>query len=150
MNSENPVIFALGASCAFGANICGHLGITLSALEEREFKDGEHKTRPLVSVRGKSRDPVTTRYVASLFEAVGVDRVVTVDAHNLAAFQNAVRIRTEHLDAKNLFVEHFAPLVSDEEPVVVSPDVGGVKRAEQLQAGMLGVRSWKSIAAKVS
>lgn len=53
MNSENLVVFALGFSPAFGENICGHPGITLSALEERDFEDGEHKTRPLVSVRGK-------------------------------------------------------------------------------------------------
>lgn len=31
----------------------------------------------------KPRDPVTTRYVASLFEAVGGDRLVTLDVHNL-------------------------------------------------------------------
>lgn len=35
--------------------------------------------------RTKPRDPVMTRYVAMLFEAVGVDRVVTVDVHNPAA-----------------------------------------------------------------
>ncbi|MCK4867236.1 MAG: ribose-phosphate pyrophosphokinase-like domain-containing protein, partial [Alphaproteobacteria bacterium] len=39
----------------------------------------------------KSRDPVTTRYVAALFEAVETERVVTIDVHNLAAFQNAFR-----------------------------------------------------------
>lgn len=36
------------------------------------------------------RDPVTTRYIAALFEAVGTDRVVTLDLHNLAGYQNAV------------------------------------------------------------
>lgn len=76
----------------------------------------------------KSRDPVTTRYVAALLEAVGVDRVVTLDVHNLAAYQNAFRIAAEHLEARKLFVDHFA--TSSEELVVVSPDVGGVKRAE--------------------
>ena len=39
--------------------------------------------------KSKSRDPVTTRYVAGLFEAVGTDRVVTIDVHNLAAFQKS-------------------------------------------------------------
>jgi ribose-phosphate pyrophosphokinase len=37
----------------------------------------------------KPRDPVTTRYVAQLLEAVGVHRVITADVHNVAAFQNA-------------------------------------------------------------
>lgn len=78
----------------------------------------------------QARDPVTTRYVAALFEAVGTDRVVTLDVHNLAAYQNAFRCRTEHLEARPLFVEHFARRGRSENLVVLSPDVGGMKRAE--------------------
>ncbi|MBI4195414.1 MAG: ribose-phosphate pyrophosphokinase [Betaproteobacteria bacterium] len=84
----------------------------------------------------KSRDPVTTRYVARLLEAVDTDRVLTLDVHNLAAFENAFRCRTDHLEANGLFVEHFAPQVGDAEAVVVSPDVGGVKRAEQFRQAL--------------
>jgi ribose-phosphate pyrophosphokinase len=84
----------------------------------------------------KSRDPVTTRYIAQLLEAVGADRVVTLDVHNLAALQNAFRCPTDHLEAKNLLVEHFAPLVKNQAVVVVSPDVGGVKRAEQFRLAL--------------
>ena len=80
----------------------------------------------------KSRDPVTTRYVAALFEAVGTDRVVTIDVHNLAAFQNAFRCRTDHLEATGLFVEHFLPLIGNG-AAVVSPDAGGVKRADRFR-----------------
>lgn len=83
--------------------------------------------------RSKARDPVTTRYVARLFEAVETDRVVTLDVHNLAAFENAFRCRIDHLEAQGLFVDYFAPKVDSEEVVVVSPDVGGVKRAEQFR-----------------
>ena len=60
--------------------------------------------------------------MAYLFEAIGCDRVVTLDVHNLAAFQNAFRCPTEHLEGKTIFVHHFAPLVSDDKAVVVSPD----------------------------
>ncbi len=83
----------------------------------------------------KSRDPVTTRYVAALLEAAGVDCVVTMDVHDLAAYQNAFRCRTEHLEAKQLFTEYFASR-ADSELVVVSPDVGGVKRAELLREAL--------------
>jgi len=83
----------------------------------------------------KSRDPVTTRYVAGLFEAVGVDRVVTMDVHNLAAYQNAFRCQTDHLGAKPLFIDYFASRVGHE-LVVVSPDVGGIKRAEQFREAL--------------
>ncbi|HET20047.1 MAG TPA: ribose-phosphate pyrophosphokinase, partial [Chromatiales bacterium] len=181
----NLKLFAPGASRPLGERVADILGIPLGALEERDFEDGEHKARPLESVRGadvyvlhslhadaeqsvndklvrllfligalrdagaervtalvsylcyarkerktKSRDPVTTRYVAALFEAVGVDRVVTLDVHSLAAFQNAFRCRTEHLESTRLFIEHFAPRLGDREAAVVSPDVGGVKRAD--------------------
>ena len=177
-------LFALDATRDLGQRVAERLGVELSAHEEREFEDGEHKARPLASVRRKDcyvvqslhggpeasandklcrllfflgalkdasaasvtavvpylcyarkdrktkpRDPVTTRYVAALFEAVGVDRVVTLDVHNLAAFQNSFRCRTDHLLALPLFVEHFAPLAGSAPVVVVSPDIGGAKRA---------------------
>lgn len=84
----------------------------------------------------KARDPINTRYVARLFEAVETDRVVTMDVHNLAAFQNGFRCRTDHLEARNLFINHFSPLVKDAEVVVVSPDTGGIKRAERFRQGL--------------
>jgi ribose-phosphate pyrophosphokinase len=79
------------------------------------------------------RDPVTLRYVAALFEAVGTASVLTLDVHNLSAFQNAFRCGTEHLDACALFARHFAPLVQGAGVVVVSPDAGGAKRANHFR-----------------
>lgn len=189
--STEPLVFALDAGASFGAGVARALGLPLSPHEERVFEDGEHKTRPLVSVRGadtyviealhsdaarsvndrlvrllfflgalkdaaaarvtavvpylayarkdrksQPRDPVTTRYVAGLFEAVGTDCVVTLDVHNLAAFQNAFRCRTEHLEAASLFVEHFAAHLADAAVVVVSPDAGGIARAERFRKGL--------------
>ncbi len=188
MNVRELRLFALAASRAFGEAVSARLAIPLSAHEEREFEDGEHKARPLVSVRGadvfvihslygetgasandklvrlllfigalkdsaagrvtavvpylayarkdrktKPRDPVTTRHIACLFEAVGADGIVTLDVHNLAAFQNAFRCRSENLEANALFVGHFAPLLYDTQVAVVSPDAGGIKRAEQFR-----------------
>jgi ribose-phosphate pyrophosphokinase len=188
MIARAPRLFALGSSRELGERVAACLGLPLSPHEERDFEDGEHKSRPLVSVRGRdvfvlqslygddalspdgklcrllffagavkdsgaarvtavapylcyarqerrtrARDPVTTRYLASLFEAVGIDCVVTLDVHDVAAFQNAYRCHTEHLEAANLFVEHFAPLLAGREAAVVSPDAGGVKRAERLR-----------------
>lgn len=83
--------------------------------------------------RTKPRDPVTTRYVAQLLEAVGVDRVLAVDVHNIAAFENAFRVPVVHLEAGALFVRAFCRQVGNSEVVVVSPDAGGYKRAERLR-----------------
>lgn len=184
-------LFALNATHAFGEAIARELGVGLTPHEERDFDDGEHKTRPLDNVRGRdvfvvqslygddaasandklckllfflgclkdaaasrvtavipylayarkdrktqTRDPVTSRYVALLLEAVGTDRVLALDVHNVAAFQNAFRCGTDHLEARPLFVKHFAPLLSATEIAVVSPDTGGAKRAEALRTSL--------------
>lgn len=84
----------------------------------------------------QTRDPVTTRYVAQLFESVGLDVLVTMDVHNLAAFQNAFRIGTEHLEARLLFAPHFDSLMEEEPIVVISPDAGGMKRAEAFRQSL--------------
>jgi ribose-phosphate pyrophosphokinase len=84
----------------------------------------------------KSRDPVTSRYIAGLFEAVGADRVVTLEVHNVAAFQNAFRCRTEHLEAHTLFADYFSQNLATRSVAVVSPDVGGIKRAERYRLAL--------------
>jgi ribose-phosphate pyrophosphokinase len=80
--------------------------------------------------RTKPRDPIATRYVAQLFEAMRADGLMTVDVHNIAAFENAFRCEAIPLDAHALFARHVLTLVGDAPVSVVSPDLGGVKRAE--------------------
>jgi ribose-phosphate pyrophosphokinase len=82
--------------------------------------------------RTKPNDPVTIRYVASMFEAVGVDAVVTLEVHNPAAFENAFRCRTVALTATPLLAD-YARRLTGEKLCVVSPDTGGAKRAELLR-----------------
>jgi ribose-phosphate pyrophosphokinase len=182
------LLFALEGATALGGSIAGALGRRLDPHEERRFEDGEHKARPLVSVRGgdvfvvanlagdadaspndrlirllfflascrdngatrvtavvpylsyarkdrqtKRRDPVTTRTVARLFDAVGTDRLVALDVHNVAAFQNAFRCETVHLEARQLFLPRIRALAAGRPICVFSPDGGGVKRAELLR-----------------
>ncbi|HEX7970801.1 MAG TPA: ribose-phosphate pyrophosphokinase [Thiobacillus sp.] len=191
MSLEDLRLFALDTSHPFGDRVARQLGQPLAAHEEREFEDGEHKARPLESVRDRDvyviqslygepdhsasdklvrllffigalcdasaarvtavvpylayarkdrrsqpRDPLGSRYVAQLIEAVGTDRVLTLDVHNLAAYQNAFRIPAEHLEAKWLLVGHVMPLLGESDAVVVSPDAGGVKRAEAFRQSL--------------
>ncbi len=86
--------------------------------------------------RTQPRDPVTTKYVARMFEACGADAVITLDVHNLAAFENAFRCTATNLEAIPLFVAHFAALLRNERVAVVSPDIGGAKRAEQFRRAL--------------
>src|SRR6185437_13329111 len=94
--------------------------------------------------RTQPYDPVTSRYVAALFEAVRTDRVMAIEVHNIAAFENAFNCPALHIATAELFAEHFAPLARQGEAVVVSPDAGGVKRAEQFRRA-LEARSGRSV-----
>jgi ribose-phosphate pyrophosphokinase len=92
----------------------------------------------------KPRDPLTMRYVAQLFEAVGTSHVLTMDVHNLQAFQNAFRCPTDHLEAVKFFTDYLVKEPGTENLVVMSPDIGGIKRAERFQE-MINKRLNKSI-----
>ena len=83
--------------------------------------------------RSQLRDPITTKYVARMFQARGVEAVMTYDVHNRAAFENAFRIPAANIEAMPLFVEHFARLLRHDKIAVVSPDIGGAKRAERFR-----------------
>jgi len=85
--------------------------------------------------RTKPNDPVTTRYIAGMFESVGTDCAVTLEVHNPVAFENAFRCRTVALTAIPLFADYVRNL-ADEKLSVVSPDAGGMKRAEMLREAL--------------
>ena len=75
-------------------------------------------------------DPLALRYVAQMFEAVGTDELVVLEAHNPAALQNAFRVPTQLLEAHQAF-QTVARAVAQHQPcAVASPDPGGVKRAQ--------------------
>lgn len=86
--------------------------------------------------RTQPRDPITTKYVAGLFEACGANGMITFDVHNLAVFENAFHCPATNLEAIPLFVEHFARLLRQQKIAVVSPDIGGAKRAEQFRRAL--------------
>lgn len=191
MPPDAPLLFALAGTQDYAGKVARRLGCTLAAHEEREFEDGEHKSRPLQAVNGHQvvvfhglhgddrhsgndklcrllffcgalkdagarrvhvvapylcyarkerrtqyQDPIISRYVAALFEACGVDRLLALEVHNPAAFDNAFRIPTQHLQCAELFAAHFAGLVGAGELVAVSPDAGGAKRAEQFRQAL--------------
>jgi ribose-phosphate pyrophosphokinase len=86
--------------------------------------------------RTKANDPVTIRYLATMFEAVGVDAVVTLEVHNEAAFENAFRCPTVALSVAPLLVGRIGEIAADAAICVVSPDLGGGKRADILREAL--------------
>jgi ribose-phosphate pyrophosphokinase len=86
--------------------------------------------------RTKPNDPVTTRYIAGMFESVGTDCVVTLEVHNPVAFENAFRCRTVALTGTPLFVDYVKTTLANDKLAVISHDAGGMKRAELLRAAL--------------
>ncbi|MGH7127333.1 MAG: ribose-phosphate diphosphokinase, partial [Planctomycetaceae bacterium] len=95
------------------------------------------------------------KYFAQCVEAVGADRILTMDVHNLSAMQNAFRIPTDNLEAKNLLADFLCgialepdsslgpysteghipqPLIEDPDNLVVlAPDSGGMGRVKRFR-----------------
>jgi ribose-phosphate pyrophosphokinase len=74
------------------------------------------------------REPITAKLVANLLAASGANRIVAVDLHS-PAIQGFFDIGMDHLTAIPLLVEYLAARIPPES-VIVSPDTGGVKRAD--------------------
>ncbi|MGZ3774104.1 MAG: ribose-phosphate diphosphokinase [Pseudobdellovibrionaceae bacterium] len=79
-------------------------------------------------------DPLTLNYLAQLYETAGINRLITLDVHNLSAFQNAFRCTNINIEASPLFCEYlFTNHQKNEALTVLSPDLGGIKRAEKFR-----------------
>ena len=78
------------------------------------------------------REPITAKLVANLLAEAGATRVVTMDLHARQA-QGFFDIPVDHMEALPILAKHFIKQgFGPEDTVVVSPDVGGVKRARGL------------------
>ena len=75
--------------------------------------------------KDESRVPITAKLVANLITAAGVQRVLTMDLH-AGQIQGFFDIPVDHLFAAPVLLDYIRKLGLDH-PVVVSPDVGGIK-----------------------
>ncbi len=73
------------------------------------------------------RVPITARLVADMYEAAGIDRVVTIDLH-AGQIQGFFNIPVDNLYGSIVFKE-YVQSKKLANPVVASPDIGGVARA---------------------
>lgn len=78
------------------------------------------------------REPISAKLVANLLVTAGVDRVLTLDLH-AAAIEGFFDIPVDHMRATPLLANEFRRMAL-ENLVAVSPDAGGVARAEEFRA----------------
>ncbi|EAQ30900.1 ribose-phosphate pyrophosphokinase [Idiomarina baltica OS145] len=74
-----------------------------------------------------ARVPITAKVVADFLSSVGVDRVLTVDLH-AEQIQGFFDVPVDNVFGTPVLLEHMRNQKFDN-PVVVSPDIGGVVRA---------------------
>ncbi len=77
--------------------------------------------------KDKPRVPISAKLVADLLTAAGADRILSMDLH-APAIQGFFDIPVDHLFAAPVLIEHVVKL-NLKNPVIVSPDAGGVERA---------------------
>lgn len=75
------------------------------------------------------REPITARLVGDLFMTAGADRLVSVDLHT-GQLQGFIQKPFDHLTAIPMISDYVASQISGR-IAVLSPDAGGVKRAER-------------------
>lgn len=77
------------------------------------------------------REPISAKLVANLLVTAGAQRVLTIDLH-APAIEGFFDIPVDHLRAAPILAEYFRAQAL-ENIVVVSPDAGGVARAEDFR-----------------
>lgn len=87
--------------------------------------------------KAKGRDPISAKLVANLLTKAGADRVITLDLH-AEQIQGFFDIPLDNLQSFPVFIKYFQEknVLNHDDYVVVSPDVGGVKRARKLAEQM--------------
>jgi len=82
--------------------------------------------------KASPREPITSKLVANLLTTAGATRVLTMDLH-ANQIQGFFDIPVDHLEGLPILAKNFLNMgLQGEDVVVVSPDVGGVKRARKL------------------
>ena len=77
-------------------------------------------------------EPISARLNLALLHASGVDEVITTDVHAPALQGFAREMKLTDLSSLNEMTEYFKNKINPENTVVVSPDLGGAKRADKL------------------
>ena len=84
--------------------------------------------------KARSREPISSRMFAEALESVGTNRVLTMDLHNDAIGGFFREANVDYLYARPVFISFFRQFFKDalakDDLTVVSPDAGGVVRAQ--------------------
>lgn len=81
--------------------------------------------------KSSPRAPISAKLVANLITSAGADRVLTLDLH-ASQIQGFFDIPVDNLYSSPVFTDYIKKNFSNENLVVISPDVGGLVRARSV------------------
>ncbi len=135
-NVRRQEVFVIQPTCAPSAENLVELLVLVDALKRASvssvtavvpyFGYARQDRRPR-----SSRVPITAKVAASMFSAVGTDRVLTVDLH-ADQIQGFFDLPVDNVYASPLLLADIWRAHGTDNMVVVSPDVGGVVRARAI------------------
>ncbi|MGC1877786.1 MAG: ribose-phosphate diphosphokinase [Rhabdochlamydiaceae bacterium] len=105
-----------------------HVGMLTAVIPYYGYSRQDRKT--------ESRVPISASDIAMLFELAGVDNIICVDLHcgQIQGFFHEATV--DNLYAAPIFVRYFSKKTDLVNPVVISPDAGGVERAKLFIEGL--------------
>ena len=139
-NVRGGDVFVIQSTCTPGNTNLMELLIMIDALKRASAK----RITAVIPYYGYARQdrkceprvPITSKLVADILHTAGTDRVLTMDLH-AGQIQGFFNIPVDHLFAINVLIGYIKKL-NYKDPVVISPDAGGVERARAF-AKRLGV-----------
>ncbi|MFA7067548.1 MAG: ribose-phosphate pyrophosphokinase [Acidaminococcaceae bacterium] len=82
--------------------------------------------------KARGREPITAKLMADLMTCSGITRLVTIDLH-AAQIQGFFNIPVDHMPGGPILADYMKEKgMSENDMVVVSPDLGGVSRARSI------------------
>lgn len=79
----------------------------------------------------RSGEAVSLQVIAETLEAVGINKIIVVDLHSIK-IKEVIHIPVIHLSALEIFAEKIKKESWIEDAVLVSPDMGGIRRVKIL------------------
>lgn len=130
-NVRGRDVFIIQPTCAPANENIMELLILIDALR----RASAHRITAVIPYYGYSRQerksaprtPITSKLIADLLVSSGIHRILTMELHT-GAIQGFFNIPVDHLYSKPVFIDNFLKM-KIENPVIVSPDAGGVERA---------------------
>ena len=130
-NVRGGDVFVIQSTCTPGNTNLMELLIMIDALKRASAK----RITAVIPYYGYARQdrkceprvPITAKLVADILHTAGTDRVLTMDLH-AGQIQGFFNIPVDHLFAINALIGYIKNL-NYRDPVVISPDAGGVERA---------------------